>query len=203
MGVFLFYILNYIASQRFQRDSVIRENKTMSSSAYRWDATSLNWVLRSCRRVTLLDFCDFRSVMRILPRHLRDLIHVSDIAADHRNLNNVSPMGANIAFIEVLKAWPLYGAAFFDVTVRGLMFLGKCASKVIPQWISATTQLKLRKSTLEQLSPLVVLVVSQNKPVAYLFSPFVCSKTTQTPYQSQSGSLSLSLAFTWWNREGR
>ena len=55
--------------------------------------------------------------MRILPRHLRDLIHVSDIAADHRNLFDLSPMAANIAFIEVLKHWPLYGATFFDVTV--------------------------------------------------------------------------------------
>ena len=55
--------------------------------------------------------------MRILPRHLRDLIHVTDIAADHRNLFELSPMAANIAFIEVLKHWPLYGASFFDVTV--------------------------------------------------------------------------------------
>ncbi len=56
--------------------------------------------------------------MRILPRHLRDLIDVLDIALDHRNVSGMAPMAANIAFIEVLKAWPLYGATFFDVTVR-------------------------------------------------------------------------------------
>ena len=55
--------------------------------------------------------------MRILPRHLRDLIHVSDISTDHRNLYSLSPMASNVAFIEVLKHWPLYGATFFDVTV--------------------------------------------------------------------------------------
>ena len=69
--------------------------------------------------MTFVNFpdCNCRSVMRILPRHLRDLIHVTDIAADHRNLFELSPMAANIAFIEVLKHWPLYGATFFDVTV--------------------------------------------------------------------------------------
>ena len=59
----------------------------------------------------------FRSVMRILPRHLRDLINIADIAAVHSGLEGTSPMSANVAFLDILHLWPLYGATFYKVTV--------------------------------------------------------------------------------------
>ena len=55
--------------------------------------------------------------MRILPRHLRDLMRVSDIANVHRTLGGLNPIDANIAFLDVLKLWPLYGATSFSITV--------------------------------------------------------------------------------------
>ena len=55
--------------------------------------------------------------MRILPRHLRELIDVSEISDVHKTLIGTSAVAANIAFLDVLKHWPLYGATFFEVTV--------------------------------------------------------------------------------------
>ena len=57
------------------------------------------------------------SVMRILPRHLRELIHIPDISLVHKTLHGVSPMAANIKFLDVVRHWPLYGATFFEITV--------------------------------------------------------------------------------------
>ena len=57
------------------------------------------------------------SVMRILPRHLRDLVDSGDIARVHSTLKGTDLISANVAFIDILRHWPLYGATMYDVTV--------------------------------------------------------------------------------------
>lgn len=59
--------------------------------------------------------------MRILPRHLRELIHIPDISLVHKTLHAVSPMSANIRFLQVIRHWPLYGATCFDVVVSDIL----------------------------------------------------------------------------------
>lgn len=59
--------------------------------------------------------------MRILPRHLRELINIADIQTVHKTLTGISPIAADIAFLDVLKHWPLYGASFYEVTVSNTM----------------------------------------------------------------------------------
>ena len=55
--------------------------------------------------------------MRILPRHLRELVDSSDVARVHASLKGTTIISANVAFIDILRHWPLYGATMYDVTV--------------------------------------------------------------------------------------
>ena len=55
--------------------------------------------------------------MRILPRHIRDLIQVPEIATVHKLCVGMSQIAANIACLHILSQWPLYGASFFEVSV--------------------------------------------------------------------------------------
>ena len=55
--------------------------------------------------------------MRILPRHLRDLLVIDDIVLLHKTFAGTPCVQINIAFIEILKQWPLYGSTMFKVTV--------------------------------------------------------------------------------------
>ena len=54
--------------------------------------------------------------MRILPRHLRELISVDDIPVLHKSLARTPPSQAKIRFMHILRHWPLYGATMFTVT---------------------------------------------------------------------------------------
>ena len=55
--------------------------------------------------------------MRVLPRRLREFIHVEEIECAYRTLGGISSVQADIAFLDVLKNWPLYGATIYQVSV--------------------------------------------------------------------------------------
>ena len=74
--------------------------------------------------------------MRILPRHLRDLMQVSEVAVIHKTLAGTPPMAANIEFLSVLKHWPLYGATVYEVTVSKILI-----SDYIIEYIYQNTRL--------------------------------------------------------------
>jgi len=57
------------------------------------------------------------TVVRILPRHLRELTQPADIRAVHETLVGTPALLANVAFLEILKQWPLFGAIQFEVSV--------------------------------------------------------------------------------------
>lgn len=57
------------------------------------------------------------TVVRILPRHLRELTQPADIRAAHETLVGTAALHANVAFLEILKQWPLFGAIQFEVSV--------------------------------------------------------------------------------------
>ena len=57
------------------------------------------------------------TVVRILPRHLRELTQPADIRAVHETLVGTPALLANVAFLEILKQWPLFGAVQFEVSV--------------------------------------------------------------------------------------
>jgi len=57
------------------------------------------------------------TVVRILPRHLRELTQPAEIRAAHETLVGTAALHANIAFLEILKQWPLFGAIQFEVSV--------------------------------------------------------------------------------------
>ncbi|ELU17223.1 hypothetical protein CAPTEDRAFT_210514 [Capitella teleta] len=59
---------------------------------------------------------DYTSVIRILPRHLRDQVQSAEVAKVHASLKGLDIMSANVAFIDILRHWPLYGATMYDVT---------------------------------------------------------------------------------------
>lgn len=73
----------------------------------------------------------FSSVVRILPRHLRDLMVLSEISMVHRTLVGTSPLVANIAFLDILKQWPLYGAVLYEVSVSALPHWSKFSSSLL------------------------------------------------------------------------
>ncbi|XP_060082957.1 myosin-I heavy chain-like [Ylistrum balloti] len=58
---------------------------------------------------------DYSSVIRILPRDMRTEVKVEDIAVAHKAVMNMTPGQAMLAFIELLKSWPLFGATIFQV----------------------------------------------------------------------------------------
>ncbi|CAH1792132.1 unnamed protein product [Owenia fusiformis] len=66
--------------------------------------------------ISLSDTCDYYSVMRILPRSLRETIDTSEIEAIHQSLEGTEPRKAVLSFIDLLsKSWPLRGAAVFEI----------------------------------------------------------------------------------------
>ena len=65
----------------------------------------------------------FSSVVRILPRHLRDLMQTNEISAVYKNLAGMTGLEANIAFLNILREWPLFGATMFDVSQSALSSL--------------------------------------------------------------------------------
>ena len=69
--------------------------------------------------------CCCSTVVRILPRHLRDL-QSTEIRAVHETLIGTAPLIANVAFLEILKQWPLYGATMFEVSVSLYAFDELC-----------------------------------------------------------------------------
>lgn len=58
--------------------------------------------------------------MRILPRHLRDLIRLDDVMANHKRLGKMSQFKAQIDFLRLLQLWPLFGSVMFEVDVSTL-----------------------------------------------------------------------------------
>jgi hypothetical protein len=67
--------------------------------------------------VIVMTSLDFSTVTRILPRNIRELVREDDISAMHKALTGMDATQANIAFMEVLRNWPLYGATMFEVSV--------------------------------------------------------------------------------------
>jgi len=63
------------------------------------------------------------TVVRILPRHLRELTQPAEIRAVHETLVGTPALLANIAFLEILKQWPLFGAIQFEVSVSITIYL--------------------------------------------------------------------------------
>ena len=61
-------------------------------------------------------FC-YRAVVRILPRHLRDLIRLDDVMTNHKRLGKLSQFKAQIDFLRLLQLWPLFGAVMFEIDV--------------------------------------------------------------------------------------
>jgi len=57
------------------------------------------------------------TVVRILPRHLRELTQPAEIRAAHETLVGTPALLANVAFLDILKQWPLFGAIQFEVSV--------------------------------------------------------------------------------------
>jgi len=57
------------------------------------------------------------TVVRILPRHLRELTQPTEIRSAHETLVGTPALLANVAFLEILKQWPLFGAIQFEVSV--------------------------------------------------------------------------------------
>lgn len=60
---------------------------------------------------------DYRSTTRILPRELRDKIRLANIAECHKTFAGMKVIETRCASISLIKAWSLYGAAHFHVTV--------------------------------------------------------------------------------------
>ncbi|XP_052766932.1 myosin-I heavy chain-like isoform X3 [Mya arenaria] len=58
---------------------------------------------------------DYSSVMRILPRDMRPLVRLEDIVILHKSMADLMPGQAVLQFIEVLKAWSLFGASVFQI----------------------------------------------------------------------------------------
>jgi len=69
------------------------------------------------------------TVVRILPRHLRELTQPVEIRAVHETLVGTPALLANVAFLEILKQWPLFGAIQFEVSVGQISsrFCSRCA----------------------------------------------------------------------------
>lgn len=59
----------------------------------------------------------YSSVMRILPRDMRPYVKLEDIVILHKSMSDLMPGQAVLQFIEVLKAWPLFGASVFEISV--------------------------------------------------------------------------------------
>ena len=57
------------------------------------------------------------SVVRILPRHLRELIGIEEIEAEHKILNSTTAFTSNTLFIHILSQWPLFGSSVYEVSV--------------------------------------------------------------------------------------
>lgn len=55
--------------------------------------------------------------MRILSREVRPSVRADEIATMHRSVMTLSRHEAVLAFIEVLKAWCLFGATVYAVSV--------------------------------------------------------------------------------------
>ena len=85
-----------------------------------------------------IEFIDFvktslcSSVMRILPRHLREVVSVLDISHLHQSLIGMSYTGANLAFMDVLKNWPLFGSTVYEVSVSffHMLMLNKIINQI-------------------------------------------------------------------------
>ncbi|XP_052271099.1 unconventional myosin-VIIb-like isoform X2 [Dreissena polymorpha] len=59
---------------------------------------------------------DYSSVMRILPREMRPHVRLEDVVILHKSMSDLMPGQAVLQFIEVLKQWPLFGAAVFEIS---------------------------------------------------------------------------------------
>ena len=110
----------------------------------------------------------FSSVMRILPRHLRDLINMEEIPPLHKTLLGTAPTQANITFMNILRLWPLYGATMFDVTVSTEL-LTTTLQKTSSTALYAKSNFKsydillvyFQQTSIESLPPKLWLAVSQ------------------------------------------
>lgn len=79
-------------------------------------------------------WCDRDStVVRILPRHLRELTQPSEIRAAHETLVGTPALLANVTFLEILKQWPLFGAIQFEVSVS-CSFAATYAERSVNFW---------------------------------------------------------------------
>jgi len=63
------------------------------------------------------------TVVRILPRHLRELTQPAEIRFAHEALVGTPALLANVAFLEILKQWPLFGAIQFEVSVSIFLYV--------------------------------------------------------------------------------
>lgn len=107
-------IFGFLSVVYFWKRSIKYLNKKLASS----DSCAIVLRLRCQNGSCCISFSPaFSSVVRILPRHLRDLMVLSEISSIHRTLMGISPLVANIAFLEILKQWPLYGAVLYEVSV--------------------------------------------------------------------------------------
>ena len=104
---------------------------TVASLSNPWCASYLNILcdlIEMKRHVWILCYCfsgeqSFSSVVRILPRHLRDLMQTNEMSAVYKKLAGMTGLEANIAFLNILREWPLYGATMFDVSQSALTSL--------------------------------------------------------------------------------